>query len=217
MQPVSTSPYDKEKLQGSWQRCWAGLGAQGEGLILMRRLIAAYGEPQRKYHTVQHLSECLALFQQNLDLATEPAEVEISLWFHDAIYDVKASDNEDKSAKWAEEELSGAGVASERIERVKQHILATRHAALPEGQDQMLLVDIDLAILGAERPRFMEYEAQVREEYGWVPGFLFRRKRRGVLLEFLERQPIYNTPKLREALEQRARSNLAYSIRQLGG
>ena len=183
----------------------------------MRRLTAAYGEPQRKYHTVQHLSECLTLVQQNLDLAIEPAEVEISLWFHDAIYDVKASDNEEKSAKWAEQELTVAGVAKERIERVKDHILATRHAALPEGQDQMLLVDIDLAILGAERPRFVEYEAQVREEYGWVPGFLFRRKRREVLLEFLERQPIYNTSKLREALEKEARSNLAYSIRQLGG
>jgi predicted metal-dependent HD superfamily phosphohydrolase len=204
-------------LQSSWKRCWDGLNARGDGFALMQRVVSAYGEPQRKYHTVQHLCECLDLFQQNMDLAVEPAEVEISLWFHDAVYDVKANDNEAKSAAWAEAELSQADVSLERIERVRQHILATRHAALPEGQDQMLLVDVDLAILGAPRPRFVEYEAQVRAEYGWVPGFVFRRKRRSLLAEFLARNPIYNTPRLREALEKRARENLAYSIQQLRG
>lgn len=183
----------------------------------MQKLVSAYEEPQRKYHTIQHLSECLSLLERNLDLAVEPVEVEISLWFHDAIYNVKASDNEAKSADWAEAELSRAGVAPERISRVKQHILATRHSTLPEGQDQMLLVDIDLSILGAPRPRFEEYEAQVRAEYGWVPEFLFRRKRRSVLAEFLARNPIYSTLRLREALERQARENLAYSLQQLGG
>lgn len=204
-------------LQSSWKRCWMGLHAQGDGLALMQELLSAYAEPQRKYHTVQHLSECLALLERHLDLAIEPAEVEISLWFHDAIYNVKASDNELKSAEWAEAELRKAGVSSDRIERIRQHILATRHAVLPEGQDQMLLVDIDLSILGTPRPRFMEYEEQVRAEYKWVPAFLFRNKRRAVLAEFLARDPIYNTPRLREALEHQARENLAYSLQQLEG
>jgi len=204
-------------LQTSWNRCWQSLSAQGDGLALMQRLVAAYEEPQRKYHTVQHLCECLQLLQTHIDLANEPAEVEMALWFHDAIYNVKANDNEAKSADWAEAELRQAGVGADRIERVKQHILATRHAVLPEGQDQALLIDIDLSILGAPRPRFAEYEAQVRAEYGWVPGFLFRSKRRSVLAEFVARYPIYNTPKLREALERQARENLAYSLEQLAG
>ena len=80
----------------------------------------------------------------------------------------------------------------------------------------MLLVDIDLAILGADRPRFEEYEQQVREEYGWVPWFIYRRKRREVLSEFLNRSSIYSTPELHAALEQQARANLAYSLQQLG-
>jgi predicted metal-dependent HD superfamily phosphohydrolase len=191
-----------------------GLHAQGDGLALMQELHTAYAEPQRKYHTVQHLSECLALFDRHRDLAIKPAEVEISLWFHDAVYDVKASDNELKSA---EAELRKAGVSADRIERIRNHILATRHSVLPEGQDQMLLVDIDLSILGAPRPRFMQYEEQVRAEYSWVPAPLFRSKRRAVLAEFLARQPIYNTPRLREALEHQARENLAYSLKQLDG
>lgn len=199
----------------SWTRCWAGLGAQGDGRTLMQRLISAYAEPQRKYHGIQHLSECLQLLEQHLDLAREPAEIEIALWFHDAIYDVKTKDNEARSAAWSATELLRAGVARERVERISQHILATRHATLPQGQDQALLVDIDLSILAAPRARFAEYEAQIREEYRWVPGFIFRRKRRGLLAELLARDPLYNTPRLRAALEDQARENLAFSLRQL--
>jgi predicted metal-dependent HD superfamily phosphohydrolase len=98
-------------LQSSWERCWSALGASSNGTALMQRLVSAYEEPHRKYHTVQHLSECLSLCEQHLDLAVEPSEVEIALWFHDAIYDIKASDNEARSADWAQSELSRAGVA----------------------------------------------------------------------------------------------------------
>ncbi|HKR60470.1 MAG TPA: hypothetical protein VJS64_12110 [Pyrinomonadaceae bacterium] len=203
-------------LQSSWKRCWNALEASGNGLALMQDLITAYEEPQRKYHTIQHLTECVALLEQNLDLAAEQGEVEIALWFHDAVYNVRASDNEARSAEWAAAALEKASVAPDRIERVKQHIMATRHSAKPTGQDQMLVVDIDLSILGAPEPRFAEYEAQVRAEYRWVPEFLFRSKRKSILAEFGARDSIYNTPRLREQLEARARENLAYSLKQLG-
>lgn len=204
-------------LQTSWLRCWQALGASGDGRGLMERLLAAYGEPQRKYHTLQHLSECVSLLERCLPLAEHPAEVEIALWFHDAVYDVRGKDNEARSAAWAQAELRVGGVSAEVVERVTRLIMATCHAALPAGTDQQLLVDVDLAILGASRPRFIEYEAQVRAEYEWVPGWLFRRKRRDILKEFLARQPIYNTPLIRDELESQARENLAYSIVQLGG
>lgn len=202
-------------LQDSWNRCWLGIGAQGDGKFLLQKLVTAYAEPQRKYHTLQHLTESLSLLSKHLNLAVEPAEVEIALWFHDSIYDVMAQDNEAQSAAWAAEALSSAGVGGNRIETVHQHILATRHSALPIGQDQQLLVDIDLAILGAERSRFDEYEVQVREEYAWVPEPLFRQKRAEVLEGFLDRYPIYNTAALRESFERQARENLVYSIQKL--
>ena len=180
-------------LRTSWARCWRALGAEGDGADLIQQLLAAYREPQRKYHSLQHLAECLALFQEHLDLAEQPGEVQIALWFHDAVYDVKASDNEQKSADWAACSLSEAGVAQARIDRVVQLIMAPRHSVLPEIRDQQLLVDIDLAILGSSRERFLEYEQQIGEEYSWVPEVLFRHKRRAVLEEFMARRPIYNT------------------------
>ncbi len=203
--------------EASWRRCWSGLQAKGDGAAVRDALQAAYAEPQRKYHTLQHLAECLALFDQHRDLAVEPAEIEIALWFHDAIYAVRASDNEARSADWAEAELRKAGVAEARIARVRGHILATRHSALPEGSDQALLVDIDLSILGAPGPRFEEYELQVREEYRWVPGFLFQLKRKQILTQFLARDALFVTPALRAALEARARENLAASLKDARG
>jgi predicted metal-dependent HD superfamily phosphohydrolase len=207
-------------LLSSWLRCWRSLQASGDGgdgIALMQKLTKAYAEPQRSYHTIQHLNECLALLEPHLELAEHPAEVEIALWFHDAVYDVEGKDNEARSAGWAQTQLIAAQVSPEAVERIKQLIMATCHAALPEGRDQQLLVDVDLAILGAPRARFIEYEGQVRKEYNWVPGWLFRRKRRGILKEFLARNPIYNTPQIRAQLEGRARENLEFSLGQLRG
>lgn len=200
----------------SWRRCWQLIGAEGTGVELMRQLLEAYREPQRKYHTEQHLKECLLLFGECSGRAIEPGEIEIALWFHDAVYNAKASDNEVRSAEWAANALNDANVPPERILRVQAHILATKHSALPQGADQQLLVDIDLSILGAEPSRFEEYEQQVRQEYRYVPGFIFRRKRKQILTEFLARKSIYATPMLREKLEEQARKNITGSILALG-
>lgn len=192
----------------SWQRAWSGIGAAGEGDALFAQLMAAYAEPQRHYHTQQHLGECLSVFDGARALAGHPDEVELALWFHDAIYDVKGHQNEQRSADWARDALRDAGVSTDAAQRVHDLIMATRHTAVPSGRDEQLLVDIDLSILGAERARFDEYEQQIRKEYAYVPGFLFRRKRREILKGFLDRSAIYSTPHFHDMLEARARDNL---------
>ena len=192
----------------SWQRAWSGIGAAGEGDALFAQLMAAYAEPQRHYHTQQHLGECLSVFDGARALAGHPDEVELALWFHDAIYDVKGHQNEQRSADWARDALRDAGVSTDAAQRVHDLIMATRHTAVPSGRDEQLLVDIDLSILGAEGARFDEYEQQIRKEYAYVPGFLFRRKRREILKGFLDRSAIYSTPHFHDMLEARARDNL---------
>lgn len=208
----------------SWQRAWSALVVTDpdappcgtlparDGQALRDELLARYAEPQRKYHTRQHLQECLALFDEVGDLAAHPAEVEMALWFHDAIYDVPGSGNEERSADWAHEALLAAGVTRDVADRVRQLVLVTKHDGVPANVDEQVLVDIDLAILGAERPRFDDYERQIRDEYAYVPGFLFRRKRKQILRTFLERPVLYSTLALRERLEARARENLRRAI-----
>jgi predicted metal-dependent HD superfamily phosphohydrolase len=199
-------------LQASWQRAWRGIGAQSDGDALHAALTAAWREPQRRYHTLQHLGECLDLFERVGALAAHRAEVEVGLWFHDAVYDVQRPDNEARSADWLREAAGADGVASEVVERICELIMATRHAALPSGRDAQLLVDIDLAILAAAAPRFAEYERQIRAEYAFVPDPAFVARRRAVLAGFLARERIYSTARLHDELEQRARANLARAV-----
>lgn len=203
------------RLAASWQRLWAGLGAAGDGQALYETLCARHAEPWRHYHTLQHLGECIAHFGSASHLAQRPAEVEVALWFHDAVYDLQRHDNEEQSAALASRELAAAGVPPEAVARVAALVLATRHmladAAPPTG-DTQLLVDIDLAILGAAPPRFAEYERQIREEYASVPEAAFRARRRGVLQSFLARPALYSTGHFRTRLQAQARANLAQAL-----
>lgn len=206
------SDADLPDFQASWRRAWGGCGASGSGEPVRQQLLQRYSEPARHYHTLQHLGECLQLLQYHRQLAQHAAEVELALWFHDAIYDVRSSSNEADSARWAAEVLTAAGVAEVSVARVQALILSTRHVAVPQDSDEQLLVDIDLAILGADARRFEQYEVQIRHEYAWVPAWLFRRKRRAILQGFLQRAHIYSTPVLREQFEISARVNLQAAL-----
>lgn len=196
----------------SWTRAWSGSGAPAEGTALRDALLARYAEPWRHYHTRQHLAECLALFEECAAAAADTAAVALALWFHDAVYDLPGRDNEGRSAAWAQEALAAAGARAGLPEAVRDLVLATRHEAMPAGGDAALVVDIDLAILGAGPERFAEYERQIRAEYSYVPGFLFRRKRRAVLQGFLDRPRIYLTGPLHERFEAAARRNLRTAL-----
>jgi predicted metal-dependent HD superfamily phosphohydrolase len=195
---------------------WTRLGAAAPDAAVFQRLIACYSEPHRKYHTVRHLDECFAKLEELRTEANHPEEVELALWFHDAVYDTKRQDNEAKSAEWARATALAANLSAAVAQRVHKLIMATRHDATPSEPDEKVLVDVDLSILGAPPERFDEYEEQVREEYSWVPAVVFRKKRRKILKGFLARASIFNTRKFVEAYEARARVNLERSLKRLG-
>lgn len=202
------------ELNKSWQRVSRELHIRANRLRLYDALIDRYSEPHRKYHSLQHLTECLAWFKSVANLAICAAEIEAALWFHDAIYEPIQPNNEELSALWAKDSLTESGVSAVSAARVQTLILATRHTALPVLPDERLLVDIDLAILGSSKSRFDEYEQQIKEEYAYVPERLFREKRQEVLLSFLARENIYSTQYFRDVLEQQARANLQRAIAQ---
>lgn len=197
-------------------QAWHTLALSAENATAIQaKLLACYSEPHRHYHTLQHLTECLASLETVSNLAIHPAEVAIALWFHDAIYDVKRQDNELQSALWAKQTVIAYGAALDVAERIYALVMATRHRTRPQTVDEQLLVDIDLSIFGADTERFEEYECQIRQEYLWVPVEEFRTKRLAVLQEFLLRPEIYATPFFHEMLESRARENLQRSINHL--
>src|SRR5512139_2154941 len=199
-------------LHKSWERLWHGLGTRTDGSHIRDNLISRYSEPHRKYHSLQHLAECITWCEAIWELAHHPAEIEAALWFHDAIYELDRHDNEERSASLAREALSGAGVSLESVYRIEHFVLSTTHTGLPVSLDEQFVVDIDLAIFGATSQRFAEYEKQIREEYALLPAGIFNQKRRDILNSFLNRKRIYGSEYFHSSLETRARSNLLHAI-----
>ena len=190
-------------------------------------LLKAYSETHRHYHTVEHIDHCLRELDAEISLAREPAEVELALWLHDAVYNPHRSDNEQKSAELAcklgdiprERGVSpcfpgerGMSPGSDRTARVHAHIMATRHEAPAVDPDSQLVVDIDLSILGASETEYARFEENVRKEYRWVPSMIFRHKRAEILESFLARSHIYYTEAFRAKYERQARQNLSNAI-----
>lgn len=201
-------------LAQSWTRAWQHLRMQPPA-ELFDQLLTAYNEPQRHYHTQQHLLECLTQFTASIDAAAHPGEVEIALWFHDSIYNTQVPNNEHLSAEWAEQALARAGADKSVIQRVHALVMATCHDVTPTEPDQQLLVDIDLSILGAPAARFDEYDRQVQTEYSWVPVDIYQAKRKEIIHTFLDRPYLYSTPQFRDRFEKQARINLTHLVKQL--
>ena len=141
----------------------------------------------RHYHTVRHLEVCLRELDDAPGLALSPAEVELALWFHDAIYRTHRNDNESRSAEWAARFLAEHGAAADVVSNVREFVMATAHAAVSLTGDAALVVDIDLSILGKPQAVYDEFERNVRREYWWVRKARFGKARCAILGSFLDR------------------------------
>ena len=198
-----------------WQSLMGRLGFAGHRDVY-DDLLAAYSERHRCYHTGAHIADCLQRLDEAAGLAHSVDNVELALWFHDAVYAPRRQDNERRSADWAVAFLERAGAEDDRRARVRDHIVATEHATTaPADPDSALVVDIDLAILGSPPEAYRVFETDIRREYRWVPAPLYRRKRREVLNGFLARPRIYATDHFRDRCEAPARDNLQAAIQAL--
>lgn len=178
-------------------------------------LKTAYSDPVRHYHTDAHVTECLLLLDRFTHLANRPGEVEIAIWFHDAVYDTKRSDNEEASAEWARRFLTSVNVEQDAIDRVTAMILATKtHES--NDIDCELLLDIDLSILGTDSDIFEAYDRAIRQEYDWVRQEQYVVARMAILNSFLSRPRIFRTAEFFRTHEEQARDNLQRKVLQLG-
>ncbi|PYE52898.1 HD domain-containing protein [Deinococcus yavapaiensis] len=190
-----------------WMDVESRLGRQPE---LFAELVARYAEPHRAYHDLSHVLDVLNALDR-LPLQ-DPLAVTLAAWFHDAVYDSRASDNEERSADLAVANLSKSGLAFERVEKVAALILATKRHGPTHDPDTRALLDADLAILGSPSERYDVYARAIRREYAWVPDEEYRAGRGRVLEEFLARDRLYQTTSLFVVLEGPARHNLAREL-----
>jgi predicted metal-dependent HD superfamily phosphohydrolase len=192
------------------------LGAAADPRPLAAAVLAAWAEPTRRYHNLDHLRDCLAELDRAPADGADRDRVEAALWFHDAIYDPRAVDNEARSAEWARRALAELGIPSTVADDVARLVRLTGHASPTSDPSGQLLCDIDLAILGREPEAFDAYDRQIREEYAWVPEPDFRAARAGVLTGLLSRSPLYQTEHFRHRYETVARTNVGRALERLG-
>ncbi|MFC7828376.1 hypothetical protein [Streptomyces sp. NPDC057375] len=210
---------DLDALRSRFARALAGATAPGaapDPAPYADNLLARWQEPQRRYHTLAHLTAVL----DHVDVLAEHADdvdvVRLAAWFHDAVYLPERSENEERSARLAERALPEAGVPAEKAAEVARLVrLTVTHAPAGDDRDGQVLCDADLAILASPPSAYAAYTAAVREEYHFVPNAAFRAGRAAILRQLLDLPALFHTPHGQREWEATARHNLTGELEML--
>jgi predicted metal-dependent HD superfamily phosphohydrolase len=174
-----------------------------------QKISSAYSEKGRYYHTLIHVGQLLNLSVKYFDNVLDISNMQLSIFYHDVVYSATKSNNEEKSAELAENHLKQLGIETEKIEKCKNFILATKSHLNPlNDSDLDLFLDFDLEKLGAPWVEYEEYTKQIRQEYKIYPKPLYNKGRKKVLEHFLAKERIYKTSAFFENYEQGARENI---------
>ncbi|MFI6370920.1 hypothetical protein [Streptomyces sp. NPDC050546] len=179
-------------------------------------LLTRWQEPQRRYHTVAHLTAVLDHVDALERHAHDPDVVRLAAWFHDAVYLPDRSENEERSARLAERALAEAGVPAARTAEVARLVrLTVTHDPADDDADGQVLCDADLAILASPPSAYAAYTTAVREEYHFVPNDAFRTGRATILRQLLALPRLFRTPHGAKEWEATARYNLRSELELL--
>jgi predicted metal-dependent HD superfamily phosphohydrolase len=194
----------------------AGLAPPGE---FWRLVHDGYQTPPRHYHTLDHVVEVARWYHvvaRELGW-THPREVFLAVLFHDIVYRVGATDNEQRSASAAVDAVRaglGDGIDTDLV--TKLILLTARHGGLSAGDvdaEAALFLDCDMAILGAPAAEYDHYEQGVASEYLTLyPPALYAQGRQRFLAGLLARERIYLSPFFHDRLEAPARDNLRRAL-----
>jgi predicted metal-dependent HD superfamily phosphohydrolase len=188
-------------------------------------LLARWTEPHRRYHDKRHLERVLATLRQ---LAAEeggetsqgPVDLNdlaaLAAWYHDAVYQPRRSDNEERSAALVRRQLVQLDVSATIVGEATRLVLLTKsHEPAPHDRAGALLCDADLAILAMPADVYDAYSAAIRTEYSHVPERDFRAARAAVLTRLAARPHLFHTGHGRAVWEQAARANIARELQGL--
>jgi predicted metal-dependent HD superfamily phosphohydrolase len=206
---------DEIELRAAWT---ASIGGDARCMATFEEVVGRHRESHRRYHGVRHVTWVVRHVHE---LATEVPPVDLgavvaAAFYHDAVYDPTAADNEEQSAALAERVLGELGWGTPRCRTVGDLVRATVGHEPDGTPDRAVLIDADLAVLGSDPAAYQAYVTGVRTEYGHLDDQAWRRGRTEVLRRLLERRPLYVTEPGRRRWESRAQANLAAELATLG-
>jgi predicted metal-dependent HD superfamily phosphohydrolase len=184
-------------------------------------LLKAWDEPHRIFHGREHLRECLFHLEQErwggLIDVVDRGLLTLAIWFHDAVYDVKAPDNEEKSTAWAMQSLALLDLSPDNLDTVRHLILSTKLSyTRTDCPLEAWIHDIDLHVFGCSFDRFAQYTQDIRKEFAWVDDLNYRRGS-DLVLRRLVNNPlgIYRTEAGRLDYEDIAHQNINMYLQSL--
>ena len=176
-----------------------------------------YTTKNRHYHNLSHISNMLKQLDETQTEIKDLDSLKFAIWYHDIIYKSTKKDNEEKSALFALERLKKINFEPERAQLTENLIVSTKkhNILLTQNNDNAVLLDLDLSILGTDWNTYKKYISNIRQEYKVYPDFMYNPGRKKVLNHFLERENLYFTEHYKQSYEQQARENLSHEIKLL--
>lgn len=178
------------------------------------RLDQSYRESHRRYHTFQHLEECLEELDEIEGDEERLALMEVALWFHDVVCEPGSRNNAVASAVLAKEFLLECQASESVVEFVRDMILATQDHQAKDDPDAAIVIALDLNIFARSPQRYAAYEKLVCEENAATPTAEYAAARIAWLQGFLDRPAIYESETMRDIYEEQARFNLEEGIKR---
>jgi predicted metal-dependent HD superfamily phosphohydrolase len=205
---------DEVELRAAWTEA---IGRDARCMAAFDDVVGRHREPHRRYHGVRHVVWVVRhVHELVVDVTVrDPHAVTAAAFFHDAVYDPPANDNEAESAALAERVLAELGWDARRCQAVGDLVRATAGHEPDGDPDRSVLIDADLAVLGSDPAAYQAYATGVRVEYAHLDDDEWRRGRVEVLRRLLARRPLYATDPGRRRWESRARANLAAELATL--
>lgn len=201
----------KQRFIALWKRN-AGTAAAGIAERSWSCLITHFSEAHRYYHDGKHMRHCLRELDGAAHEIGNPDVVEMALWFHDAIYDPGAADNEAQSARLFES-FAEPALNPNFTREVREAILDTVHQALPESGNARFVVDIDLSSFGLPWQEFMADSHALRKEQMHLSDPEFYQRKCAFLKTLIDRDRIYATRYFHDLYELAARTNIERYLR----
>ena len=208
MPPLAADIGEADRFQALWRRCLVD-GARDDSAEIHQTLLDAYREPQRHYHTLAHIEQCMGMFEDCKTMASNADALELAVWFHDAIFELGQEDNERRSADLYLE-LSRDAHDDELRRLVERLVMATLHDGnFLEDHDAAYMVDIDLSSFGMSWETFLEDSQNLRRESAHLSDAEYFRRKKNFQACLLAKERFYQSDYFAERLEKQARDNLA--------
>ncbi len=204
------TPNELENLKSIWHEFTESSSETNDQVY--SALLEKYNEPHRAYHNVGHLVELFEYFEKYRDQIQDQQSIALALFFHDVVYNISDTDNEEQSAKYATKALSELNVNTETISRTADLIEMTKtHLSAESDLDASLMLDMDIAALGAPTEQYKKYSQAIEAEYTTnLPTQKYYKGRLRFLESIKQRDNLFITKTFKDIFEKQLLKNINY-------